>query len=251
MCRRPHSACHAGSLWQRSTDLRVLLNRSSFRNSVASAATISKDDFILRHTTGRSVLDIGCIDHSSQNAVDLGAGWLHRRIRDSSAETVGLDMLEADAAELSDLGYTIRVGDAQAFDLGRTFEVVVAGDIIEHLNDFDGFFTSAARHMDEDSVLLITTPNAFNVEQFFSALLHNKVHVNQQHTVWFDPRVLFELVSRTDLEITDFTWVDTRFVIAMTSHQLLRAPLRWAAHLIMRYRPILRRDFGVTLKLQK
>ena len=36
-------------------------------------------------------------------------------------------------------GFHVISADAECFDLGRTFDVIVAGDIIEHLGDLNGF----------------------------------------------------------------------------------------------------------------
>lgn len=39
------------------------------------------------------------------------------------------------------------LADAQNFNLARTFDAVFAGELIEHLDDFNGFLCSARRHL--------------------------------------------------------------------------------------------------------
>ena len=63
-------------------------------------------------------------------------------------------------------GTTCVAADAEEFDLGRSFEVVWAGEIIEHLSCAGGFLDAARRHLEPGGRLVITTPNAFAVSNF-------------------------------------------------------------------------------------
>jgi 2-polyprenyl-3-methyl-5-hydroxy-6-metoxy-1,4-benzoquinol methylase len=168
-----------------------------------------KADVVLSLCAGQSVLDVGCINHSAANALSLGSSWLHRRIRDVAESVTGLDLLATDAAALNEQGYDIVVADAQDFDLGRTFDVVVGADVIEHLTNPGGFLRSARRHMGPDSLLVLTTPNPFAFGQVMQVLLRGRVVVNGEHTMWLDPAVAFELLEREGLEITDIHWIDS------------------------------------------
>jgi 2-polyprenyl-3-methyl-5-hydroxy-6-metoxy-1,4-benzoquinol methylase len=218
------------------------VDRATYRLAAATRSpVVPKEQLICDLCRHKRVLDIGCIDHSFETAIGLGDGWLHERLRRVATELVGLDTLEDDAKRLNEVGYDIRVGNAEDFDLDRTFDVIVGGDIVEHLSNPGSFLSAARRHMDDDSRLVLTTPNPFNVEQFFLALRHNKVSINPEHSAWFDPRVMYELVTRAGFGVERFRWIDTRFKMVDG----------WARHLadtIMRFRPITRRDFAVVLR---
>ena len=49
-------------------------------------------------------------------------------------------------------------------------------------------------------------------EQSMIALFDNRVYVNSQHTVWLDPNVSWELLSREGFNIIDFHWIDTMYL---------------------------------------
>ncbi len=226
-------------------------DRESYVAHVRSQRPIlPKDALVLDLCAQRSVLDVGCIDHSYGVALELGEDWLHARIATVADSVVGLDLLEADAAELNARGYHIVVGNAEDFDLSREFDVIVAGDLIEHLSNPGRFLEAAARHMGPDSRLVVTTPNPFNVEQFFQAAFRNQVMVNPEHAAWLDPEVMYELVSRSSLRIVGFEWVDTRFRFVLRGGRVLRRIVNPLASEIMRRRPLLRRDYAVTLALR-
>jgi len=216
------------------------VDRAAYRAACGStSAVVDKNDLIVDACRGKAVLDIGCIDHSAQTALELGDRWLHSQIREVSAGLVGLDLLADEAALLNERGFHIEVGDAQHFDLGRIFDVIVAGDVIEHVENPGCLLESARRHLAPNGSLIITTPNPFNVEQFGLGLRRNRVALNDQHVAWYDPRVLYELVTRCGFDVTHFQWIDTRF-------HLVRQPvLHWVNERVMRRRPVLRRDFAV------
>lgn len=196
---------------------------------------------------GRSVLDIGCIDHSADTAFGLGETWLHHRIRGVAAELVGLDLLAGEAARLNAAGYDIRTEDATDFDLGRTFDVVVAGDIIEHLADIGSFLACVRRHLHADGRVVITTPNPFNIEQAARVLFIGEPRVHEEHVVWIDPTVMWELAQRSGYHIERFQWIETRFDFSFESRKVSARAVNRLLALAMRRRPMARRDYAVVL----
>lgn len=210
---------------------------------------INKEDLIVNLCAGREVLDLGCVDHSAKRFLELGEKCLHTRLKQVSHKLVGVDILEEDAGILNALGYDIRCGDVESFDLRARFDVIVAADLIEHLMNIGRFFESVAAHMRQDGLFVISTPNPFNIEQTMRAIFEQKIGVNVEHTCWLDPVVLYQLVSRSPFEIVDFHWVHTRFKM-----KCLVRPFKYMvnplAELLMRVRPLCRRDFVAILRLR-
>ena len=54
-------------------------------------------------------------------------------LKDAASEALGFDYEEAEVAKLRDMGFDAVAGDATNFDLDRKFDVVVAGEILEHV----------------------------------------------------------------------------------------------------------------------
>ena len=89
-----------------------------------------------------------------------------RRSRRLPREAVGSELDAKLAARARERGFDVRAGDAQALDLGRTFDVVWAGELIEHLSCAGAFLDGARRHLEPGGRLVLTTPNAFAVSNF-------------------------------------------------------------------------------------
>jgi 2-polyprenyl-3-methyl-5-hydroxy-6-metoxy-1,4-benzoquinol methylase len=215
--------------------------------------TVKKNDLICRLCEAKEVLDIGCIDHCHKTALELGDDWLHARIKRVAKSLTGLDILKNDAEVLNSLGYNITVADAENFETGVKYDVINAGDIVEHLSNIGSLLDSVRRHLKDDGIVVITTPNPFNVEQFCSIVFSNFIVVNDQHTVWLDPRVLWQMATRHGFTVTDFYWIETRFKILRESRRrrLMRFVVAPLAELLMKWRPLFGRDYCLVLKIAR
>jgi|SRR3989338_8787212 len=206
---------------------------------------VNKEDKICELCTGKTVLDLGCIDHSYDTAIKLGDNWLHKRIKGVAKEVTGVDILPNDIKKLIKAGYKIVNADVEKLNLKRKFDVIIAGDLIEHLSNIGLFFERVKTHMHKNSILVVSTPNPFNIEQFLSILFDNSVKVNPEHTVWIDPKVMFETVKRTGLSILEFYWVRTRFVCNPQHYSLVSTVL---SRVLRKLRPSFERDYIVVLR---
>lgn len=146
------------------------------------------------------MLDVGCA--SGNHRPD----WLHALIAAAAREAVGLDHAEDWVLSIRERGYDVVLGDAEDFDLGQTFDVVFAGELIEHLSCFSGFLRSARRHLDLDGLLVLTTPNAFGVNNFIYRV-GGDPWVNEDHTCWFCDKTITQLLRRHDFEVTGIKYL--------------------------------------------
>jgi len=174
-----------------------VVNESDFSDEIAY------DDHKIKFATdfcrGKSVLDIGCVQHNP--ASYQSKYWLHKALKSVASGLCGLDIDKEGVEYLNQRGFDILVADAQNFDLGQKFDVIVAGDLIEHLENFSGFLESCIKHMHKDSRLIISTPNPWYWKNIVKAVFFKEISNNPEHTCWLCPRTLRQLVRRHDLDI--------------------------------------------------
>jgi len=161
----------------------------------------SKTAFFLRHARGRSVLDVGCVQHDPANY--QSKYWLHKALASEASSIVGLDLYQPGVDYLVERGFNIRHGDACNYDLGRTFDVIAAGDIVEHLGNIDGFLSCSRRHMHAASTLVVSTPNPWYWRPMVKALLADEVSNNPEHTCWYCPRTFRQLAARHGIKVDE------------------------------------------------
>jgi SAM-dependent methyltransferase len=93
---------------------------------------------------GRRVLDVGCVgDYDALEDLRLGS---HVHLR-TVADVVGIDISQAGAAFLNSLGCDCRILNATRIAdlLPEQFEVVLLGDILEHMPDPACFLSQVSR----------------------------------------------------------------------------------------------------------
>ena len=162
------------------------------------------------HVAGRTVLDIGA-----------GSGitrpdWMHCLIANVASEVVGIELNPKLAERARARGFTIVTGDAETADIGRTFEVVFAGEVIEHLSCPGRFLDSMHRHLEHGGRLVITTPNAFAVSNFVYRI-GGQPRVNADHVAWYDEVTLSQLLQRHGFEPLDMQYLPHRTPNAVRS----------------------------------
>jgi len=165
---------------------------------------------ILAACRGKDVLDVGCIDHEAINAAK--DEWLHKKIKDVARCLVGLDFAGAEVEKLRG-EYDIVCGDAQSIDLGRTFDCIVAGEIIEHLENPGLFLANMRRHLRPGGTLVMSTPNPFYPKRFIDILVNGRTDINTQHVCWYCDVTLTQLLRRAGFSSvsTYFTSSSNRF----------------------------------------
>lgn len=158
-----------------------------------------KTAYVTSRCAGKRVLDLGCVMHSPE--AWKSRFFLHRAISEVAAETVGLDLNPAGVERLNGVGFQAVVGDAEAFAFDQPFDVIVAGDLIEHLGNLEGFLKSCMAALAPGGMLIVQTPNPWYWRNVAKAVLYREVPNNVEHTCWFCPRTFRQLVDRYGLTL--------------------------------------------------
>lgn len=171
--------------------------RDLIKNRNAYLCALAKD---------KSVMDIGVVEHF--HASSMAETWLHKQLCSAAKTCLGVDILEADIAKLRSQGYNVIVHDITAGSLPQKFDLIVAGDVLEHLNDPAALLSNAARMLGPQGRLVLSTPNPW----YANAVLKNCFEGlpftdSADHVAWFDPSTLCELASRAGLALASYAGV--------------------------------------------
>ena len=168
-----------------------------------------KKEWITPYIQGKKVLDLGCVSHSLEET--KREDWLHGILCSSAASVLGVDYLEDEVNALREQGYNVICADVETLNLGEKFEVIVAGDLLEHLTNIGDFLGAIKRHLLEDGQLIITTPNPIHFLRFVILFVTGKVGANPEHTCWFTGNVLRQLVHRYGFNVLEEAFVDDSY----------------------------------------
>lgn len=193
---------------------------------------VDRISLIERECTNRRVLNLGCTDRTrlelevakrksehpgrmEQTYFDVLSDrkgkWMHSdehvhlRIAKVAKEIVGVDTDTDTLALLKkqpNVGTLINHDAEKLEDLPVTgeFDVIVAGELIEHLSNPGRMLEGARRWVANDGRLILTTPNAFSLKLFLHNTLRRTDNNSYDHAVMFSTGTLTELLSRTGWE---------------------------------------------------
>lgn len=196
-------------------------------------------DFIVRRCRGQNVIDIGCVAH---DVARLGAsGWLHGELVHAADRCIGVDILEDGIKEMQALGYNCVCHDLnEGFEPLRSagpYDVMVAGEVIEHLGSVDLLFEAAAELLTPAGELIISTPNPYAPARV-RAGQRGLVWENVDHVVYAFPSGVAELGERHGLVLAEAaTTCERRLAIAERWAKAKRR-LRGTGYLAVGYRTI-------------
>jgi 2-polyprenyl-3-methyl-5-hydroxy-6-metoxy-1,4-benzoquinol methylase len=194
------------------------MNKEEQLARILKAKRSDKDVEILKRCRNRKVLDVGCV---GQVRSYESKSWLHNQISEVAKELTGVDIDRIGIDQLASKGYRVLHVDELRKD--DKFEVIVMGDVIEHIGDIQSFLAFYARHLTDDGILVITTPNPFSFRQVLHVFFYSKPSINREHTSNLDPITMLELIDRGNYQIEDFCWLDEQTEVKGWKNKLILA----------------------------
>ena len=153
--------------------------------------------YIVDLVRGRRVLDVGAVDHVAEQ--HLRHNHLHVNIARVAATCVGADVEAEGVDALTKEGYDVRVADITASNfpeiVGTDFEVLVAGELIEHIERPDMLMENARKVLRSDGRLILTSPNPYSIH-LIGYYARGRVEENVDHIVYYFPSGIAELADR-------------------------------------------------------
>jgi SAM-dependent methyltransferase len=174
--------------------------RIRWRHRLPRQGPVLRHDFLVERARGKRVVHVGFVDELM--ATKLAAGvWLHGRLAETAESLVGLDTADDGVAWANANGFEAHVVDAQSAEavaaLGlEPADLVIAGEIIEHLDAPGPFLRAMHRLVRPGGELVLTTPNAYRLLNFLAPLSGSEL-VHPDHTSWQSPRTLRTLLERS------------------------------------------------------
>ena len=191
-----------------------------------------KNKPILANCVNKNVLDLGIVDHDAR--YEQKKGWLHGDLKRISKKIMGIDIDEKSIKILKQKEYDVIARNVENFDLKEKFDVVVAGDLIEHLDNVGNFLKCVKKHMRKDSLFILTTPNCLSLSNWIELLIFGKIKfINEQHTHWYDENTIKRILKNHDFKIEELSFIihNPHFIEESRSRYLLKN-MRHSIHAI-------------------
>jgi SAM-dependent methyltransferase len=161
---------------------------------------IDRVEVIRSLVRGRRVIDLGFVDEDQMAAKHVRGDWLHQIVCAEARQCVGVDVDAAGVELARGLGFDAYSADLQdriaVADLRLDpAELVLAGELLEHLDRPGDFLEAVKALVAPGGLLVLTTPNAHALTNVFGAVA-GKEFVNPDHVGWFSWKTLETLLQR-------------------------------------------------------
>ncbi|MCB9244823.1 MAG: methyltransferase domain-containing protein [Flavobacteriales bacterium] len=164
---------------------------------------VFRKDLILSCCQSKRVLHLGFIQHSHlYDRLIAEDSWLHGSIAQVADHLVGIDYLEEDVQQIrSKYGYEVYAGDVMDLDkvpVHSVFDVILCGELIEHIENPGLMLEGVKRFMHDETLLILTTPNPWSKHRIRLIERGRKEAewLNDEHVSWFSFQTLKQLLER-------------------------------------------------------
>lgn len=180
---------------------------------------VDRLDHMAAQCRGKVVLDIGCLDETALVKRDT-QHWLHGRIAKVASRVVGVDSSESIPAAGLETAPNARIhrGDAMRLDpallASAPFDVVVAGEFIEHVSD-PLYFLASLRQALPGRELVLSTPNGPSAANALMACIGREAQ-HPDHLANFSFKILHTLCRRAGFqafEIRPYRFYATEMIL--------------------------------------
>jgi 2-polyprenyl-3-methyl-5-hydroxy-6-metoxy-1,4-benzoquinol methylase len=164
------------------------------------AALVDRFDYLRGLATAKRVVHIGFVDAGCQALNEQSGAWLHEHLAGAASQLVGLDLDAAGVEDARERGYEAHVVDCRDVDAIHALglapaDVVVAGEVIEHLDDPGSFLDGVHALVAPGGVLVVTTPNATGLVNAVALLANYEVN-HPDHVAMFTCTTLDAMLTR-------------------------------------------------------
>jgi len=180
---------------------------------------------------GKKVLHLGCTGYPFTEQIMADDRLLHFELEKIARELYGFDLDQEGIDVLEKLGtknlYRADLEQLQEVALNEKFEVIIAGEMIEHLSNPGLFLRGIQRFMDADTNLVVTTINAYcgyrNVVYGLRGKGGSNEPVHPDHVAYYSYSTLKLVLERANLKIDKFAFYDVE--------ETHRPHMRWTQRL--------------------
>lgn len=171
---------------------------------LSRVSSVDRRDFILDQCRNKRVLHLGCVDYPFFEDQLAKGTLLHSALANVAAGLCGVDLDASGLDRLCELGFADLIkGNIEELDAvvgGRKFDVVLAAEVMEHLDNPGRFLSHVSGCLAAGGTFVATVPSATSIRLFANTLRHREV-VHPDHKSYYSPRTLQTLFGAHGFEI--------------------------------------------------
>jgi SAM-dependent methyltransferase len=160
-------------------------------------------EFLKEYVAGKYVLHGGCVDAGLLDERRESKLLLHDILGQTARRLVGVDVDKPGVDKMIQQGYKdIYHADLEHWDYQDKFDVIVLGEIIEHIDNCGDFLLSVKKFCRPDTEVIFTTPNNYYFLFWIYALL-GKESIHPDHNYLFSFYSIKSLLGKFGFDVRE------------------------------------------------
>ena len=177
------------------------------KNSLSEIRFVNRIEYLKELCRGKKVLHLGATDSPiTKEAIQKGY-LIHLHLNEVSEYLFGLDLDSSMIQWLSDNHgiNNIKYGNIEEPEYYPSvdFDIVIAGEIFEHLSNPGKALDCIRSTIKSSSVLVITVPNAYSIKGFLRAVMKHEL-IHPDHILHHSPHTLKTLLERHGFSVNNY-----------------------------------------------
>lgn len=162
-----------------------------------------REKFLQEYVAGKTVLHGGCVDSGVLEERKETRLLLHDILGQSAKKLVGVDVDQPGIEKMVALGYKdVYYADLESWDYSDKFDVIVLGEIIEHIDNCGDFLLSVKKFCRPDTTVVFTTPNNYYF-LFWLYTLAGRESIHPDHNYVFSFHSIKSLLGKFGFDVKD------------------------------------------------
>ncbi|MBN1874332.1 MAG: methyltransferase domain-containing protein, partial [Anaerolineae bacterium] len=162
---------------------------------------------ILAYCQNKRVLHLGCVDAGLLHARFQDEVLMHQKLAAVASELWGVDVDEECIDFLREHGFqNLMVGDIcqleqTALLREKNFDVIVASEVLEHVNNPGQFLDTVRALMSlPEAQFIVSVPNAFRIDNLLW-MFRKTEYIHPDHNYWFSYYTITNLLNKNGFDI--------------------------------------------------
>jgi len=166
--------------------------------------------YIRNLAKGLDVLDAGCTGKKASGYVPDPVTTLHHSLKPVCKSLLGVDVDAEGVRRMMEAGFNVICDDITSMNLERRFDLIVAGEVIEHLYNPGLALKNLGKHLKQSGKLVLTTSNPFYYRQQSKILRRGHIQVHHEHTTSNDPHTISVMLRGSGFRLVKGVWISSK-----------------------------------------
>jgi hypothetical protein len=183
---------------------------------MARIPLVQRVDYLCNLCRGKAVLHLGCSDWPYTESRMRQGSLLHSQLFEVAADLWGVDADPAGLQFLRNRGFQNLIHGnlehPEMFEVKQRFDVILAGEVIEHLSNPGLFLRGIRGFMGDETTLVLTTANAYCGMRMVIYALRGRggtsEPVHPDHVAYYSYATLCHLLDRENLHVKNLSFYD-------------------------------------------